>query len=173
MTDIPTPVAAADLPVTGYVSDHQLAGPWAFAVISPVERLGEDETALTPLAPAQSQLDALREEVARLTKERRQLEFAMGAWKEIFWAVARELNCLPSTFWDGNAHVLKAAIKLNAELAALKAQPSDVDALMALADKYASCKAEHEEHAPAGSLSNMIAAREALRAKLAARKEST
>lgn len=32
-------------------------------------------------------------------------------WKATVWAVARALNCLPSTFSDGNGHVLKAAIK--------------------------------------------------------------
>ncbi len=37
-------------------------------------------------------------------------------WKEVVWALARELNCLPSTFADANGHVLKAAIKLNSDL---------------------------------------------------------
>lgn len=32
-------------------------------------------------------------------------------WKATLWAVARELDCLPSTFSDANGHVLKAAIK--------------------------------------------------------------
>lgn len=34
---------------------------------------------------------------------------------ELIWALGRELNCLPSTFSDSNGHILKAAIKLNAE----------------------------------------------------------
>jgi hypothetical protein len=39
-----------------------------------------------------------------------------GRWKELVWALARELNCLPSTYSDANGHVLKAAIALNQKL---------------------------------------------------------
>lgn len=34
---------------------------------------------------------------------------AVDAWRELFWAVARTLNCLPSSFVEGNAHVYKQA----------------------------------------------------------------
>jgi len=30
-------------------------------------------------------------------------------WERLFWEVARALNCLPSSFVDGNAHVIRAA----------------------------------------------------------------
>lgn len=33
-------------------------------------------------------------------------------WKRIFWDVALALDCLPSTFVDGNAHVLRKAHEL-------------------------------------------------------------
>lgn len=32
-------------------------------------------------------------------------------WRELFWSVARALNCLPSTYVDGNTHVYKQAEK--------------------------------------------------------------
>jgi hypothetical protein len=35
-------------------------------------------------------------------------------WKHLFWEVARALKCLPSSFTDGNEHVLKKAAKLQA-----------------------------------------------------------
>jgi hypothetical protein len=69
--------------------------------------------ALTPRAPAQAKLDALREEVARLTKER-DAAFAMS-----------RCECSAD---EACANL----VKLQAELAALKAQPTDVDALAAL-----------------------------------------
>src|SRR4051794_30577556 len=106
MTDTPTPGAAAKLPVVAYRYGTALL--WADD--APV---GEpDCEALTPHAPAQAQLDALREEVARLTKER---DAAIEDAKEI------------RARWNDAEN----------EFAALKAQPTDVDALMALADDYA------------------------------------
>lgn len=36
---------------------------------------------------------------------------ARDEWRELFWSVARALNCLPSTYVDGNAHVYKQAEK--------------------------------------------------------------
>lgn len=50
-----------------------------------------------------------------------QLEAERDQWQASVWALARELNCLPSTFADANGHVLKAAIKLNVEVEALRA----------------------------------------------------
>jgi hypothetical protein len=38
------------------------------------------------------------------------------AWIDLFWSVAKELNCLPSSFVDGNEHVLRAARKARAAL---------------------------------------------------------
>lgn len=43
------------------------------------------------------------------------------AWVDLFWSVAKELNCLPSSFVDGNEHVLRAA---RVARAALAAQPA-------------------------------------------------
>lgn len=43
-------------------------------------------------------------------------------WRTTVWAVARALNCLPSTFSDANGHVLRAAEKLTAERDELKAE---------------------------------------------------
>ncbi|WP_454676456.1 hypothetical protein [Achromobacter marplatensis] len=40
------------------------------------------------------------------------------AWNDLFWSVAKELNCLPSSFVDGNAHVLRAARQAAAALSA-------------------------------------------------------
>lgn len=53
--------------------------------------------------------------------------------KELIWALARELKCLPSTFSDANGHVLKAAIVLNAERDRLAAE---VQALREDAARY-------------------------------------
>lgn len=41
-------------------------------------------------------------------------------WCELFWQVAKELNCLPSTFVDANAHVIRKA----KELAQAKSEPA-------------------------------------------------
>lgn len=46
--------------------------------------------------------------------ERQAIE--LEEWSSTLWAVARQLNCLPSTYSDGNGHVLKAAIKLTTPL---------------------------------------------------------
>ena len=48
---------------------------------------------------------------------------AASEWRELFWAVARALNCLPSTFPDANQHVFKAAEKLAAIQQAAGAAP--------------------------------------------------
>jgi hypothetical protein len=63
-------------------------------------------------APAEAAIVALRAEVEQ--------------WKTVVWALARELNCLPSTFSDGNAHVLKTAIKLNADRDYLRAEVAEL-----------------------------------------------
>lgn len=66
MTPTPTPGAAAELPVV-YVTKIA-EGRTLFVPRASLDKSGM--VALTPHAPAQSQLEALREEVARLTKER-------------------------------------------------------------------------------------------------------
>ena len=38
-------------------------------------------------------------------------------WRKLFWALAKELNCLPSSFVDGNEHVLRKAQELQARAA--------------------------------------------------------
>lgn len=95
-----------------------------------------------------AQLDALREEVARLTKERDE---------------ARE--------WWGIQDLRVG--ELVSELAALKAQPTDVDAVMVLADAWVVAAIHAALAANCGNttLATPNAAREALRAKLAARKD--
>ena len=73
--------------------------------------------------------------ITALLKDRDQLATDAQNCKELIWALARELKCLPSTFSDANGHVLKAAIALNAErdrlaadVANLTAAASDVQA---------------------------------------------
>ena len=41
-------------------------------------------------------------------------ERAESAWKELFWQVALALKCLPSSYIDGNEHVLRQAKKFAA-----------------------------------------------------------
>lgn len=48
------------------------------------------------------------------------LEADLENWKAMVWALARVLNCLPSTYSDSNAHVFKAAEKLVAEVERLR-----------------------------------------------------
>lgn len=142
----PATGAAAELPVVGYRYGTALL--WADD--APV---GEpDCEALTPHAPAQSQLDALREEVARLK------------------AAAQESAL---QYLSDNGQWIEETGRLRAELAALKAQPTDVDALMALADDYALRYFQCIRHGTPDDVANKNATREALRAKLAARKEPT
>lgn len=38
-------------------------------------------------------------------------------WRKLFWTLAKELNCLPSSFVDGNEHVLRKARELQARAA--------------------------------------------------------
>ena len=38
-------------------------------------------------------------------------------WRKLFWQVAKVLNCLPSSFVDGNEHVLRKAQELQARAA--------------------------------------------------------
>jgi hypothetical protein len=45
------------------------------------------------------------------------------AWREVLWEVALALNCLPSTFVDGNAHVLRKAKELAAKAVAASIDP--------------------------------------------------
>lgn len=52
-------------------------------------------------------------------RRRRHAEDAK-AWLDLFWSVAKELNCLPSSFVDGNEHVLRAARQARAALLAQK-----------------------------------------------------
>ncbi|WP_454669189.1 hypothetical protein [Achromobacter kerstersii] len=40
------------------------------------------------------------------------------AWIDLFWGVSKELNCLPSSYVDGNAHVLRAAAQARTALSA-------------------------------------------------------
>ena len=100
MADTPTPTlgAAADLPVVAHRFQADLDeshwmhfGPAREAAIKVIGSMGGVVTAseaLTPHAPAQSQLDALREEVARLTKERdaanARIDRAVKAAEEVF-----------------------------------------------------------------------------------------
>src|SRR6186713_1459212 len=52
-------------------------------------------------------------------------------WRELFWETALALNCLPSTFVDANAHVLRKAKKLaegpRAVLCGVTAQEAEED----------------------------------------------
>ncbi|MGB6054633.1 MAG: hypothetical protein WBG17_05275 [Burkholderiaceae bacterium] len=41
-------------------------------------------------------------------------------WQELFWQVAKELNCLPSSFPDANDHVLRKARTLTAQVASAR-----------------------------------------------------
>ncbi len=78
-------------------------------------------------------------------------------WQAVLWAVARELNCLPSTFSDGNAHVLQAAINLNSDLA------SHADALGGLVSAVAGVDEELSETAwQALEMARHVLGREAL-----------
>jgi hypothetical protein len=62
-------------------------------------------------------IQSLGREAAEIARELRAAAAAVPApgardeWRELFWAVARALNCLPSTYVDGNAHVYKQAEK--------------------------------------------------------------
>ena len=44
-------------------------------------------------------------------------------WIDLFWSVAKELNCLPSSFVDGNEHVLRAARQAQAALSSPQEPP--------------------------------------------------
>lgn len=55
----------------------------------------------------------------------------LDQWRNMVWALARVLNCLPSTYADANAHVYKAAEKQAAEIAALRDVLSYAEAALA------------------------------------------
>lgn len=52
------------------------------------------------------------------------------AWKTLFWNVAKELNCLASTFVDGNDHVARKAASLTAERGVLVRLLVDADKVL-------------------------------------------
>ena len=54
-----------------------------------------------------AEIDSLRTQLAEAQAE-------AGQWKVQVWELARVLNCLPSTYVDGNAHVQRAAERLQA-----------------------------------------------------------
>ncbi|HEY0955779.1 MAG TPA: hypothetical protein VGE36_13525 [Roseateles sp.] len=69
-------------------------------------------------------------------------------WRSTVWAIARALNCLPSTFADANGHVLKAAIEAQAARAGDGKTAQDwegADEWMPLA--WELCANEHGEEA--------------------------
>lgn len=69
-------------------------------------------------------------ECMELLAERERLRAEAASWKEQLWALARVLNCLPSTYSDANAHVYKKAEKVMAELEQGRADVRElVDAL--------------------------------------------
>lgn len=160
----PTPAtgAAAELPVVGYAirkSDH-----FVWADTRKGRPFAKVWRAVVYADDAQSQLDALHEEVARL---KLQALSDNGQWIE---EVARLTKERDATFamsrCECSADEACANIaKLQAELAALKAQPTDVDALMALADEYAEAAQRGED---ARSIARHCSA---LRTALSARKE--
>ncbi len=45
-------------------------------------------------------------------------------WRSTVWAIARALNCLPSTYADANGHVLRQAEKLMVDLKAAASEPA-------------------------------------------------
>ena len=73
---------------------------------------------------------------------------ARDEWRELFWSVARALNCLPSTYVDGNAHVYKqaekyAAIATAAPVAQLS-EPPEGWVLVPIAPTIEMCEAGRE-----------------------------
>ena len=71
--------------------------------------------------------------IRSLLDERDRLTSDAQNCKELVWALARELKCLPSTFSDANGHVLKAAIALNAERDRLEAENAKLRTVMTAA----------------------------------------
>ena len=65
-------------------------------------------------------VNALIQHVLRDLPARHEAAGNAKAWLDLFWSVAKELNCLPSSFVDGNEHVLRAARQARAALAAKK-----------------------------------------------------
>ena len=78
-------------------------------------------------------------DAAQPPQDERGQDAAENPWRDLFWSVARALNCLPSTFVDGNAHVYKQAEKYAALAASAPAQqatpPQPVAAEVATAPK--------------------------------------
>lgn len=75
-----------------------------------------------------------RDANAILTEEAERLRAALESWKATVWAVARELDCLPSTFSDANGHVLKAAIKHMADARRYRWLRDDTDSDWAICE---------------------------------------
>jgi len=67
--------------------------------------------------------------------DRQQRGGDVKAWIDLFWQVAKELNCLPSLFVDDNGHVIKAARQARAALAAQK-PPANQEAVKFAFDEW-------------------------------------
>jgi hypothetical protein len=186
-TPTPTPGAAAELPKTAW--SYIPSDAWRDRVLTDDPEkveialgFGREVTALTPHAPAQAQLDALRDEVARLTKERDEardthvFQYSLAMARKADEALAGFKNfhrslCARFGYVHDELYWFRDQVSLEEHIAALKAQPTDVDALMALADDYALRYFQCIRHGTPDDVANKNATREALRAKLAARKE--
>lgn len=94
---------------------------------APDEGDPEDPSALAALADGLESIPGnenaalaaiyIRQQAERLASETVSNADAQ-AWIDLFWGVSKELTCLPSSYVDGNAHVLRAAAQARTALSA-------------------------------------------------------
>lgn len=85
---------------------------------------GEDEAALMVLLGT-NWLEQNAPHRLKATPSKQEAPAGANPWQELFWEVAKELNCLPSSFVDANEHVIRAARKLAALRASSPVEPRE------------------------------------------------
>ncbi len=98
--------------------------------IGQFRRLEKAKTRLRP--PSQQPADKVDAQIERsftaveVTRITQDIKAQRDAWQNLFRRVSKELNCLPSLFFDGNEHVIKAAQVSASALVAAQPDPAMV-----------------------------------------------
>lgn len=70
--------------------------------------------------------------IAQQAERIRELEGMVNQWCSVVWRVAKHVGCLPSSFADGNEHIVRAAEQQAEQLSAAK---KDADSKQARIDE--------------------------------------
>ena len=81
-------------------------------------------------------LEAAQAENAQLRAERDAAIVRVAEWVDTIYAIGKAAKCFPSSFPDGNQHIINAIAKLRGEVARLTAERDAADYLLAEGDAH-------------------------------------